>query len=214
MALTTFSGLKTSLAAYLNRSDLTSNLGDFVALAEARIAYGSMEAPFQSDPLRIRAMEISADLTVSAQSVALPTGFLAYRSLYLSTDPATELNMVSTQQITSRWSGSGKPHEYALEGDNIVFGPAPDSTYTAKQLYYKKFDALSADGDTNWLLTNSPGAYLWGALLEAWTYIRNTQEAENAHKKFVGIINTMHKSDKRDRYSGAGWQTRVDSPTP
>ena len=37
MALDTYSNLKTTIANYLNRSDLTSNLGDFITLTEARL---------------------------------------------------------------------------------------------------------------------------------------------------------------------------------
>ena len=35
MALTTFSGLKSSIADWLNRSDLTNQIADFIALTEA-----------------------------------------------------------------------------------------------------------------------------------------------------------------------------------
>ena len=35
MALTTFAGLKSSIADWLNRSDLTTQIPDFIALAEA-----------------------------------------------------------------------------------------------------------------------------------------------------------------------------------
>jgi len=35
MALTTYSELKTSIADWLNRSDLTTQIADFIALTEA-----------------------------------------------------------------------------------------------------------------------------------------------------------------------------------
>jgi hypothetical protein len=37
MALDTYSNLKTTIANYLNRSDLTAYLGDFITLTEARL---------------------------------------------------------------------------------------------------------------------------------------------------------------------------------
>ena len=37
MALDTYSNLKTSVANYLNRSDLTAFLGDFITLTEAKM---------------------------------------------------------------------------------------------------------------------------------------------------------------------------------
>ena len=37
MALTTYALLKTTIANYLNRTDLTSYLGDFITLTESRL---------------------------------------------------------------------------------------------------------------------------------------------------------------------------------
>ena len=37
MAITTYSNLKTTIASYLNREDLTAYLGDFITLAESRL---------------------------------------------------------------------------------------------------------------------------------------------------------------------------------
>ena len=37
MALDTFDNLKSTISTYLNRSDLTANLADFIRLTEARL---------------------------------------------------------------------------------------------------------------------------------------------------------------------------------
>ena len=50
MAIDSYANLKTALANWLDRSDLTSRLDEFIELAEARFA----------DDIRIRAMETSA----------------------------------------------------------------------------------------------------------------------------------------------------------
>ena len=74
MALNTYSALKTSIANWLNRSDLTSEIsGDFIKLAEADF----------NAKLRIRQMEQIDTLTVNAETVTVPSGFIGVRSLYL-----------------------------------------------------------------------------------------------------------------------------------
>lgn len=215
MSLSTYAGLKTAIADFANRTDLTTAIPDFVTLAASRIFYGSQEAPMPSDPLRIRAMEYSSDLTLNAQTVALPTGYLQARRLYVNSSPIKELQYITPDLFWRTFvsSESGTPTRYTIEGENIVLGPTPETTYTGKLLHYKKFDALSGDSDTNWLLTNAPGAYLQGALIEVYDYLKDYDAQAVAYKKFVGIINGLNIQDKADRWSGP-WTAVGDTGNP
>ena len=75
MALSTYTELKTSIANWLNRSDLTDEISDdFIKLVESE--YNSK--------LRIRKMQTTdSAFSVSAETVALPTGFLQVRDFYI-----------------------------------------------------------------------------------------------------------------------------------
>jgi hypothetical protein len=216
LSLSTFGDLKATVASFLNRSNLTTQIPYFVQLAETKIAYGDRAGPIPVDPLRIRAMETSADITINAQTVALPTGYLAPRRLYLNTNPIQELEYIVPTLFWRTYisSISDTPTRYTIEGENFVFGPIPDSTYTGKSLYYKKLTALSSDSDTNWLLQNAFGAYLQGTLAEAYSYIRNAEKASEARAMFAGIINGLNLSDKDDRFSGSPWQAFSDTGNP
>ncbi len=215
MSISTYGQLKTALEHWLNRANLTSRIPEFIVMAEARIHYGSMEPPFQSDPLRIRAMENAVTATISTQRTQLPTGYLQQRRLYLASDPVRNLNYVAPEQFWSTWvsSTSGLPKQFTVEGEEFVVGPSPDGNYTAKLLYYKKFTSFSDESDTNWLLTNAPQAYLHGALIEAHKFTRNQNEAQSSHAAFVGIINALQTADKSDRYS-TPWVMRTDTGNP
>ena len=74
MALSTYTELKTSIANWLNRTDLTSEIAeDFIVLAEKDF----------NSKLRIRKMNATdASFTINAETVALPTGFLQLRQFY------------------------------------------------------------------------------------------------------------------------------------
>lgn len=216
MAISTYAELKTALANFSDRTDLTSRLGEFVALAETRIFYGSQEAPFVSDPLRVRAMETSTDLTINAQSVALPTRYLGLRRQYISGDNGAKINCMSPDAFWGKYAGpswSGPPMDFTVEGEYFVFGPTPDATYTGKCLYWQKFAALSSDSDTNWLLTNAPGAYLQGALIELYDYLKDWEAKQQAHNAFAGVINGLNMADKSDRFAGS-WVSHPDFYTP
>ena len=215
MAISTLADLSSQVAAFLNRQDLTTQIPVFVQLAESRIAYGSKEAPFISEPLRIRSMEVSAFATFNAQMIQLPTGYLQQRRLYISGSPNTELVYVTPDLFWKRWlsSTSGTPCEFTVEGENIVLGPTPDVAYTGQILYFKQFTPLVSPTDTNWLLTNAPAVYLNGTLLEAFKYIRNTNQATAYLNSFCGIVNGLNQANKADRYAGP-WQAKTDIWNP
>ena len=216
MSITTYGQLKTAVATWLNRSNLTDRIPEFIALAETRIHYGSMEQPYQSEPLRIRAMENSVSTTIDAQTTQLPTGFLQARRFYLNTDPIRKMDLVSTDNFWATFisTTTGEPRQFCIEGENIVVGPSPDGSYTGRLLYYKAFTSLSDNSDTNWLLTNASGAYLYGALIEAHKFTRNQAEAQNAYNSFMGVINGLNFADKNDRQSGSPWVARTDTGNP
>lgn len=211
MSIATYSDLVTAISNWAARDDATFNnrVDEFIDLAEDRIHYGSGEPgdQFYSAPLRISAMETSADLTVDAQTVAVPSGFLEPRRLYLNTDPKQDVDYLPSDRF---WAASavasatsGKPVIYTIEGTNFVFGPSPDSSYTGKLSYFKKLDALDGTNTTNWLITNAPAVYLYAALTEAMIWDGNQEKAQNFFNLFNQRINALVRQDKSFKV-GAG----------
>lgn len=212
-----YTELKQAVADYLARADLTSFTPDyFINLAEARIKYGSDHPQYPSEPLRIRAMETAVNLSLTQQSVALPTGYLDAIRIYVPTTPIQVLNQVSPTQLYSDYPNNttGTPVEYAIEGNNFVFAPPPDSSYEGRLLYHKAFDALSATSSTNWLLSNSPGCYLYGALLEAAMFINDDSRMPMFFAMFSAAVNGLQGANKRDRWSGSILVVRKEGVTP
>ena len=192
--ITTYGELKTAIANWLDDDNLTSRIPEFISLCEDRIAQN----------LRIRLMETSADLTVNAQEVSLPTGYLGHRRLYLSGNPVRILNYETPDNFWQSYmsTDTAKPVAFTVEGDNFVFGPAPDTTYTGKILYYKRLTAFSDDADTNTLLTTARGLYLYGSLIEAATYLEDDVSILKWSALFDDLIDKVMTNDKRDRASG------------
>ena len=215
MSISTFAQLKSAVANWLNRSNLVDRIPEFITMATARIHYGSEEPPFQSDPLRIRAMETSVSATIATQRIQLPTGYLQQRRFYLASDPVRKLDYVTPENFWATWisSQSGAPKQFTTEGEELVIGPTPDGSYTGKLLYYKAFTAFSDETDYNWLLLNAPQAYLHGALIEAHLFTRNNDAAQSSHAAFVGVINALNSADKADRYA-TPWVARSDTGNP
>lgn len=152
MALATYAQLKASVADWLHRTDLTTPIIDGIALCEARIR----------NDLRCRAMEQSATGTLSATTLALPTRFAEARRVMLNDVPQRYLTPEEWQYLRT-----GSNARYTILGTNFVF---QSSTATYQVDYWQWFAPFSADADTNWLLTNHPGVYLFGTLAEMAAY--------------------------------------------
>lgn len=303
MAVATYSDLKSEVATYLARTDLTSYIPDFITLCENRIYYGSRHPTFPSEPLRIRAMEYSRDLylngaldggtsggsadaqtvttgatsltygltftftagytntgamtinpdglgatayrrgdgtvamtandVIAGQSysayydgsvlraidpgqVPLPSSFLGFRQIYVRGNPKHPIDYVTPEQMDDVMvsSTTGTPEVYTIEGEYIRFAPVPDTTYIARSNYYKRFAAMSADADTNWLLTNAPAVYLYGALTEAALFIQDMEMAGTWHPHFSAAVQGLEWANERDRWSGAALAMRTDTGAP
>ena len=197
MAINTYSTLQTAVANWLDRSDLTDRIPEFISLAEATF----------NRVLRLRAMETTvADATPSgSKEDALPSGYLQMREIHLATTPVVSLAYI-TPEIMYRiraGSTSGKPNSYTIVGDNILFGPTPDGAYDYSITYYKAFDALGDDAQTNWLVLNAPDLYLYGTLLQAEPFLMNDERVPLWERGVRQIINDLQQQDDKDRYSGS-----------
>ena len=202
MAIGTFAQLKTAAANWLDRSDLTDRIPEFIVLAEARF----------NRILRIRDMEtVSTAITTTAgtREYSLPTGYVQMKEFHLTTDPITPLAYITPEMMSRMWAGSGtgKPQVYTIIADNVRLGPGPGGAYTTSMLYYKTFTALSDAATTNDMLTNNPDVYLYGTLLEAEPFIMNDERVPLWLAAFEKAVGDIQNQDNKDRHSGS--QLRV-----
>ena len=202
MAIGTFAELKTAAANWLDRSDLTDRIPEFITLAEARF----------NRLLRIRDMETvstAISTTGGTREYSLPTGFVQMKEFHLTTDPITPLSYITPEMMSRLQAGStkAKPKVFTIIADNVRLGPNPDAVYTTSMLYYKTFTALSDSATTNDMLTNNPDVYLYGTLLEAEPFIMNDQRVPLWLAAFQKAVDDIQNQDNKDRHSGS--QLRV-----
>ena len=202
MAIGTFAQLKTAAANWLDRSDLTDRIPEFISLAEARF----------NRVLRIRDMEaVSTSISTVAgtREYSLPTRFVQMKEFHLTTDPLTPLSYITPEMMTRMQAGSSKskPQVFTIIADNVRLGPNPDAVYTTSMLYYQAFAALSDAATTNDMLTNNPDVYLYGTLLEAEPFIMNDERVPLWLAAFEKAVGDIQNQDNKDRHSGS--QLRV-----
>ena len=206
MALTNYTTLKTSIANWLNRSDLTDEIADdFIKLTEADF----------NSKLRVRKMVAQTSFTIDSETEALPTGFLQVRDIYiLNGNTKVPLTYTTPSQMDSTvgTSTTGLPNSFTILGDTFRFSPKPDATYTAFINYYKSFDALSDTTTTNYILTTHPAIYLYGSLFHAANFLGgiNPQQVQTWQQMFATAMERLELNDREDQFSGSPLQIRSE----
>ena len=204
MAISNYSELKTAIADWLDRTDLTDSISTFISLAETR----------HRRDFKIRRMEtrVTTNTISDSEYYSLPEQYVAMRNIQLNTNPKTSLEYLTPEQMDRIYAGSnkGKPKAYSIIGNNIQLRPLPDSVYEIEMLYYKYFTPLSDSNTTNDMLTNHPDVYLYGSLVEAEPYLQNDKRIQTWASFYDRAKKDIIDSNERDRHSGVAPTTRVD----
>ena len=206
MALSTYSDLKTSIANWLNRSDLTTEIAnDFIVLTEADL----------NSKLRVRKMITSTSITIDSETESIPSDFLQIRDFFITEGetkyPLKYITPAQMDEIRGS-SSSGMPSAYTILGDNFRFAPIPDSAHTGTLNYYAKFAALSDTNTSNYILASHPAIYLYGSLYHAANFLGGVdpQRLQQWQGMYTTALERLERNDREDQYGNAPLQQRSD----
>ena len=198
MALSNYSELQTSIGDWLLRTDLTAVIPDFIQLAEARMA---------RDP-RVRQLTIEDPFVIDAATETVPTGFSAIESLFIIGDNNKYLTIETVDpgglpEVQQRHQPSGTPRAVAFQDDTTLrFAPVPDQAYDAVLIYWEGVSALSDSNTTNWILTNHPDIYLYGALIESAPYMKDDERIAVWGTRYEAALEELHRHNNETRFGG------------
>lgn len=204
MAITTYSELKSAVADWLNRSDLTAVIPNFIALAEAKM----------NRQLRHRSMVTRATATLDTPYFAVPNDWKETIRFQLNTNPVTPLVYVTPEQLledSQVYSTGGQPMFFTTTGNQFEVLPAPDGSYEAELLYYAKLPSLSDSNTTNWLLTDSPDLYLYGTLMQSAPYLKEDERVGIWSTLYAGLLDELLIADERARVGSSKLKSRIRS---
>lgn len=205
MAISTYTDLKTSIASWLNRDDLTSVIPDFISLAEAGI----------NRDLRHYKMIERADATLDSRYVQLPADWMETVRFSITSGNTYRLELVSRDDMLEyrqkTANTSGRPRFYANIGDTIEVFPTPDADYTMQLQYYSKTPALSDSNASNWLLLDAPDVYLYGTLIQSAPYLQDDARTQTWAALYAAALQSLQKASDDTRFAGSGLRMRVTS---
>jgi hypothetical protein len=203
MSYTNYTDLQASVAGYLGRSDLTTQIPDFIRFAELRLGR----------ELRTRPMLNSATAPTVANDArtALPTDFLEIRDLFIQGNPRRPLTYMSPSAFSrqARADIIGLPVFYTILASEFQYAPVPDAIYTLEILYYAKPTFLSSSNASNVFLANYPDALLYASLIEAEPYLINDARSQLWATLYDRAIKNISDSDQGGEYSGIPLQMKL-----
>jgi hypothetical protein len=196
MAITTYATLKTAIADWLHRGDLTSKIDTFIDLAEARM----------NRELRLSEMETRTTITATNEYESFPTGALEFRNIQVNGEYTYPIEYKTPQQMDKdNFGETGDPKYYTIIGNEFQFYPVPTST-EIEVTYFKAITALDDTNTTNFLLTATPECYLHGCMVYANLF---TQADPSLHEsEFSRILESLNSASTRKKFSGAPLQVR------
>ena len=220
-----YSALVVAISDYTENTFQTVDVNLFITQAEQRI-YNTVQFP------SIR-KNVTGTITASNKYLSAPDDFLATYSLavFSGSGPYTFLLNKDVNFIREAYptpTSTGTPKYYALFGPtttagppslptnelSFILGPTPDATYSAELHYYYYPESITtvASGQT-WLGDNFDTVLLYGALIEAYTYMKGeTDMMALYNQKYVQALALAKRlgdgMERQDAYRSG--QVRVE----
>tara|TARA_R110000765_G_scaffold78877_2_gene155292 strand:- start:186 stop:830 length:645 start_codon:yes stop_codon:yes gene_type:complete len=198
----TFTTLKTAIQDYTDNSEttFTNQLTRFILNSEERIL-----KECQLDVFRRNATGSAASGT---KFLTKPSDFLAPFSLSVVKDSSNEFllykQVTFLQDYTPNPATTGTPEYYAdWDDEAFLLAPTPDESYTMELHYfYRPPSITTVSTGTTWLGDNAELALLYGALVEAYTFMKGEAELLSLYNnRFLEAIQWL-------KILGEGRQTR------
>jgi len=191
MALDTYAGLVSDIAAWLMRDDLSATIPSFVALAESEM----------NRTLRLRSMLERTTLVAAGEYVALPDDCLEVRRISLDGRTLEYAGASPLDAYADGWRG-GESAWWGIDGTDIRLAPAPAGSPSISLSYYARIPALSDAVQTNAVLTEHPALYLYGSLLAASPYLMDDNRTLMWKALYDEAVAKAQVSDEHAQYPG------------
>jgi hypothetical protein len=181
----------------------TEQINTFIKQAEQRI-YNSAQLPATR-------VNVVGNTTNGNKYLNFPPGWLSDFSLAVI-DPVTGaqsyLYQKDVEYIREAFpvpTATGTPTHYAIfDNTTFILGPTPDARYDMEMHYYA-YPTSIVNAGTSWLGTNFDSVLLYGALLEAYTFMKGEADVI---QNYIGRYNEalmqlkqlVEGKDRQDTY--------------
>jgi hypothetical protein len=202
----------------------TAQINRFIEQAEQRI-YNSVQFP----SLR---KNVTGTITANNKYVSCPDDFLAPYSMAVYPYGGGEYTFLLNKDVNfmreayPNPTSTGTPKYYALFGPTIsgstitnelslILGPTPDTTYSTELHYYYYPESITtASSGQTWLGDNFDTVLLYGALVEAYTFMKGEQDLitvyDTKYKEALALAKRLGDGmERQDAYRSGQYRQAV-----
>jgi len=188
-------------------TEFVAAIPDIVRLAEDRI--------YQSAQIPVLKRNATSNFVANNKYLACPTDFLAAYSMAVQSASGVYSYMLEKEvgyinEAFPNPSVTGVPRYYALFNDaTFVVAPAPNDFFEVELHYFYEPPSIVETG-TSWLGDNTESVLFYGALCEAYTYMKGDADLQTLYRQrydeALGRLKNLGEGmDKRDNF-------RLDMP--
>ena len=208
-----YTELVAAVSTYTENTFPTAQMNTFITQAEQRI-YNSVQFP----SLR---KNVTGTVTASNKYLSCPDDYLATYSLAVFPVGGGDYTFLLNKDVNfireayPSASSTGLPKYYALFGPttnagaltnelSFILGPTPAVTYSA-ELHYFYYPESITTAVTTWLGDNFDTVLLYGALVEAYTYMKGEADIialyDGKYKEALGLAKRLGDGmERQDAY--------------
>lgn len=190
-----YDSLLTTVAARMNRSDLTDLIPDFIVSVESEANTFLAGNP-------VRPMVETYTLSATTQRVDLPDAFIDAIDLYASDGTDTwplarvgtnsNFDYYKTRALAPGISyDSTAPQQYKILGTTIVLSATPASALTLTLDCTIKITPVTSTNSTNWLMQSHPDVYEFGTLAHAAKHVRDLDFYNTNRDLFISALGAV-----------------------
>tara|TARA_B000000609_G_C24174456_1_gene352781 strand:- start:928 stop:1575 length:648 start_codon:yes stop_codon:yes gene_type:complete len=187
----TYDEIKTKVAEYLNRTDLTSQMDMFIDLTESDI----------NKVIKHQDLIKRANAVAETQYTQLPSDWSRVINVELNTSDHTTLLQQSTESLdlkrTSIDNVSGRPEYFAITDNAIELCPTPDTNYELQLTYYANIPELSSTNTTNVVSDKFPDVYIYGCCKHASVFLMEDERVRMFQTLFDKALEEVRLQQER-----------------
>lgn len=181
MAGYTYSTLRQAIQDYTDNDEtvFVNNIDSFITQTEERI--------LKSVPLEVFRKNAETNIVAGNKYVPKPTDWLYSFSLSIGSGGEKEFLLnKDTNFVQEFWpdeSETGFPRYYAdFDLISFIVAPTPDDSYEAELHYFfRPVSLVDEPSGVTWLSENAPTAMLYGALVEAYIFMKGEPDMISAY---------------------------------
>jgi hypothetical protein len=213
-----YAALVTAISDYTENTFTTTDMNTFIQQAEQRV-YNTVQFP----SLR---KNVTGAVTTNNKYLACPSDFLAPYSMAVidSLGVYTYLLNKDVNFIREAYpqpTDTGLPKYYALFGPqftaatelSFILGPTPSAAYSMELHYYFYPESITT-AQTTWLGDNFDSVLLYGALVEAITFMKGEQDMvalyDGKYKEALALAKRLGDGmERQDAYRSGQYRQAV-----